>query len=651
VCRAHSTLPVTGSGQLVEIAGPRVLAPCLLLGTDMGPRLVIGVLVALSAPAAASPLTPSSAESAALGTLAGKIPGAKVLWVRGNKIYLATAASGFTTQLVTQGNIVETNPRFSPDGTQVLTVRSDGVYLMKSDFSGATKVIPGGHTASWTRDGKAITAIDSTGYKAVQVDLATKTVTTIYDAQVSPYNGQKLDQAAELRAGGRFLLVFRLTPVHTTEVVDLQLKKYISNQEMARGDCSPSWAPDGSYFLTTARTTSRPVLKTAFSVGTSGGSVSASTYFVGLDTSEKFYIHGQRVSNDGKYIAFGGKIFAGTLASAMREIYIWRIGEPDANAVRVTFDTAEDESPDLFIPAPGTQPKLALSPTAVSFTATEGGSDPSAKTVSVSNAGGGTLAGVSTQVTYGTGSGWLTVKASGSGNSQTLANSAAIAGLQPNTYTATVKVSSSGASNSPQSYTVSLTVQPAQQPPGDEPLLALSPSSLSFTAQQGSASPAEQSVAVSNGGKGTLATVSATVTYVSGSDWLTVTPGGSDNSQTLDNSVTAAGLAPDTYSATVKVEASGATNSPQSYAVSLTVTEAPVEAGPPVGADGGSGSDLGAPVAEGGAPGGDASGAALTGGSLSGGCSLAPTDRGPGALALLGLLLGLGLVWRARRRR
>jgi MYXO-CTERM domain-containing protein len=419
---------------------------------------VVGILL-VAAQASAGPISPSSTESAALKTLAGKIPGARVLWVRGDRIYEANAAGGFATKVVTQGSIIENNPRFSPDGTQILTVRSDGVYVMKSDFSGAAKVIGGGHTASWTRDGKSITAVDSTGYKVLQYDLAAKSTKTIYDAKQSPYNGQQVSQAAELRNGGRFLLVFRLTPAHTTEIVDLQLKTYISNQEMERGDCSPAWAPGGGYILNTARTTSRPVVKADFSVSSSGGSVTASKYFVGLDTTEKYYIHGQRVSNDGKYVAFGGIIFGGSMQSAKREIYVWRIGDPDSAAVRISFDTLEDASPDLYIGTAPSSPKLALSPTSLSFTANLGGTNPGAKTVAVSNSGGGTLAAVSTQTTYGSGSGWLKVTTGGSGNSQSLANAVDVGGLGPGSHGATVKVSASGASNSPQSYSVSLDVK------------------------------------------------------------------------------------------------------------------------------------------------------------------------------------------------
>ena len=424
----------------------------------------MGLLLLVATPATAGTLTPTSSESAALKALAAKIPKARLLWTRGGRVIHAAASTSFKPEVVTQGSITEGNPRWSPDGTQILTVRSDGVYVMKPDFTGATKVIPGGRVASWTRDGKSITCIDQTEYKALQYDLASKTTKTIYDAKQSPYNGQQIDQAAELRTGGRFLLVFRRDPTHVTEIVDLQLKKYISNTEMKRGDCSPAWAPDGSYILNTARLTSRPVLRAMFTVDSSGGSVSASKHLVGLDTGEKFYIHGQRVSDDGKWVAFGGKIFGGALQSALREIYIWPVGGADKDAVRVSFDTAEDEGPDLHVspgttpPPPADKPALTLDPTRLSLVAAKGGPAPSVETVAVANSGQGTLAAVTASITYVNGSGWLSVQEGGSGNSQTVENSVDIGGLEPDTYSATVKVSASDASNSPQSYTVSLTV-------------------------------------------------------------------------------------------------------------------------------------------------------------------------------------------------
>jgi len=97
-----------------------------------------------------------------------------------------------------------------------------------------------------------------------------------------------------------------------------------------------------------------------------------------------------------------------------------------------------------------------------------------------------------------------------------------------------------------------------------------SPSSMSFTGVQGGANPASQTLSVANSGGGTL---SWSVSDNAG--WLSVSPT-SGTCTTETDSVTVStdttGLAAGTYNGTITISAAGATNSPQSTAVSLTVT-------------------------------------------------------------------------------
>ena len=211
-------------------------------------------------------------------------------------------------------------------------------------------------------------------------------------------------------------------------------------------------------------------------------------------------------------------------------------------------------------------PTISLSPTSLSFSATAGGGNPSAQNVTVSNSGGGTLASPTTSTTYHSGSGWLTVNCSGSSAPYTCSNQPATGSLAAGTYTATVNVSSSGASNSPQSYTVSFTVNPASSP-----AISLSPTSLSFSATQGGGNPSAQNVTVSNSGGGTLASPTTQINYSQGSGWLTVNCTGSQAPYTCSTQPTTGSLSAGTYNATVQVSSSGASNSPQSYTVAFTV--------------------------------------------------------------------------------
>jgi hypothetical protein len=294
------------------------------------------------------------------------------------------------------------------------------------------------------------------------------------------------------------------------------------------------------------------------------------------------------------------------------------------------------------------QPKLALSPTTLSFSAQEGGSNPAAKNVAVSNAGGGTLGTVTSATSYGAGgTGWLKVTASGSANSQTLKNEVDLTGLNPNTYSATVKVSAAGASNSPQSYTVSFTV--TSKPSTTQPTIALTPTSLNFSHTPSWSAPAAQTVAATNSGAKTLAAVSTKTTYGLGSGWLTVTASGTGNTQSLNNAVDPTGLSKNTYTATVAVTSAGASNTPQNYTVTLTVSGSIQDGGVTPGPDAGVTPGLDAGVTQDAAAGSDAGGNNNNPddqGTLEGGCSV-----GGGGASALALLLALGLLMLMGRRR
>jgi hypothetical protein len=112
---------------------------------------------------------------------------------------------------------------------------------------------------------------------------------------------------------------------------------------------------------------------------------------------------------------------------------------------------------------------------------------------------------------------------------------------------------------------------------GADPMLDLSPTSLTFNGAEGGTDPSSQEVLVTNSGTGTLRTVSTSVSYAGTSGWLSVNRSGSGNSQTLTNSVSLGSLAPGTHEATVEVSCGNASNSPRSYTATLAVDAAPAE--------------------------------------------------------------------------
>lgn len=213
----------------------------------------------------------------------------------------------------------------------------------------------------------------------------------------------------------------------------------------------------------------------------------------------------------------------------------------------------------------GGSPAIALNSTALSFSAQQG-SNPTSQSVTVSNSGSGTLtwtasvgSGAFLSVTGGSGT--------GTGSFTVSVNSASLAA---GSYAGTITVSATGASNSPRTVNVSLTVTPVDAP---QPVLGVSPGTLSFSAVQGSANPAAQVVSISNTGGGTL---SWTATIASGADFLAISPSGGSAPASLSVSVNAAGRAPGSYTGSIQISASGARGSPQTVAVTLVVSAGPV---------------------------------------------------------------------------
>ena len=294
-------------------------------------------------------VSPSDEERAARAAVGERIPDARLLWENDGAIYHSRLGD-WQPERVTGDGAREFRPRWSPDGTRVAFQRGeDRVFLMDADFTGAREIISGAHTHDWTGDGTGITAISSDGYRILRYDLASDSVDVIYDAREDPRQGRPVSQSADLRAGGRYLLTFRREPHHSSFIVDLERNDYLWNDEMARGDCKPTWSPDGSYFLLTARTSDRPILRVDFDERT--GALSNPRVMISMDKlALRYYMHDAQVSNDGEWVVVGGKVLVGETMFGGREVYIWRMGDDPDAIVRLTFDGGDDNTPSLYVP-------------------------------------------------------------------------------------------------------------------------------------------------------------------------------------------------------------------------------------------------------------------------------------------------------------
>ncbi|HEY6886160.1 MAG TPA: choice-of-anchor D domain-containing protein, partial [Solirubrobacter sp.] len=200
-------------------------------------------------------------------------------------------------------------------------------------------------------------------------------------------------------------------------------------------------------------------------------------------------------------------------------------------------------------------PALALSATDLAFSGTQGSANPASKTVTVTNTGGGTLS-----FTASSDAAWLTVTPGSGTAPKDLTVAVALAGLPAGTSTGHITVVGGG---STKTVTVTLTV-------AAQPVLSASPTSLTFSAQEGGAAPAAQTLSVSHTGGGTLA-----LTAASDKTWLSVTPTSGMSPRDLSVSVSPTGLAAGSYTGTITVTAAGASGSPKSIPVTFTVVTDP----------------------------------------------------------------------------
>jgi hypothetical protein len=177
-----------------------------------------------------------------------------------------------------------------------------------------------------------------------------------------------------------------------------------------------------------------------------------------------------------------------------------------------------------------------MNPANLSFTTQQGGGNPAAQTLSISNTGGGTLS-----WSAGDSATWLTLSpASGTGNGA-VTLSAATGTLTAGSYSGTVTLSATGATAVTVPVTFTVTAAAA---------MTVSPVSLSFTATQGVANPASQSMTVSSNGTWTV-NKSAT--------WLTLSPISGSSNGTITASVNTATATLGANNDTITVTGGGVT--------------------------------------------------------------------------------------------
>lgn len=225
-------------------------------------------------------------------------------------------------------------------------------------------------------------------------------------------------------------------------------------------------------------------------------------------------------------------------------------------------------------------PGIAVSPAAVTFNDTMGTAAPGPQMVTVSADGQGTLHGLNAAVDFGSGTaGWLTVSLSDTMAPATVTVTSNVASLPAGSYHATVVISASEAANSPQLVSVTFDLAPPAAP-----TMVLSATSVGFTDTLGGPATAPQTISISRADAASAplsGLAVGNITYVGTPGWLSASLSGTDAPATLQLTETKGTLPAGSYSATVPVTSSVASNSPQSVTVTMQIVRRPPPPPPP----------------------------------------------------------------------
>ncbi len=211
---------------------------------------------------------------------------------------------------------------------------------------------------------------------------------------------------------------------------------------------------------------------------------------------------------------------------------------------------------NIMVAAPAAPAAITVSSQSMQFSAA------GSQTVQITNSGNGALAWTATASDP-----WLTVSPESGTAPSTLTVSVSTTGLSAGTYNGSVQIAATGASNTPLSIPVTLTVAAAP------PSLVVSPQALSYQYTFGGAVPAAQGISITNGGGGSFSWTASTSDY-----WLSVSAASGRAPASVSVSVDPSNLAAGTYNGSVQVSSAGVAASPATIAVTLTV-----QGNPPAG--------------------------------------------------------------------
>lgn len=256
---------------------------------------------------------------------------------------------GLETRQLTDHPHVDYYPRISPDGRKVVFARSQvpnlsqrdkvawDVYVLELSSGQEALVATNANAPTWSSDGRKV-FFQRNADTFVEHDLVAGEERILFKSgqgnvpsgivlSYPNFNEQEEKLAVTVRGAARM-----------TAIIGVDGSRY-----RVGGGCTLSWAPGNEYL---------------YLIGHGGKQINRfykfnrqtkeSTEWLDLpgDRSHEYF---PRVSNDGNYLVFGASKGDHELGIADYEIFLWEIGAPAEEAIRLTYSPANDCWPDIHV--------------------------------------------------------------------------------------------------------------------------------------------------------------------------------------------------------------------------------------------------------------------------------------------------------------
>jgi hypothetical protein len=239
--------------------------------------------------------------------------------------------------------------RFSPDGTRIAFMRSRrpwvsfreqdswDVYIMNVDGSGVRRLAEQASHPTWTSDGSAL--VFQRGNAISKMDLASGAETVLYEGSSPPTDGRIGDPT--LQTDGLLGLSVN-TGRGRQHVGVLNLASNEYTPWSSRGACHAVWAPDGRTLIWIS---SQGQGGTRVMYGRQDMDEDVLIDLPG-DYSHEYF---PRLTPDGQWLVWGAAAEGHEHDRADYEMFVWKLGTPPEQALRLTYSPANDQWPDLHL--------------------------------------------------------------------------------------------------------------------------------------------------------------------------------------------------------------------------------------------------------------------------------------------------------------